>query len=87
MKNTTGNPVKGEDFFEDCQIHVDDLREKLRSKAHLLITGPRRSGKTSLISEFRMQEGKEAEFDCINLVVQGETSAVDFYRHCIIRPA
>lgn len=50
MRNITGNPVDGDDFFgreEDLQ----QLRIAVEDGNHILLLGPRRVGKSSLIAE------------------------------------
>lgn len=48
MRNITGIPARGEDFFKR-DILVDRLWEMLESGENILIAAPRRVGKTSLI--------------------------------------
>ena len=57
MQNITGNPVDGDDFFgrkdELCQ-----LRSSVEAGNHVLLVGPRRVGKSSLVAELARQLAK-----------------------------
>lgn len=48
MRNITGSPAEGEDYFER-PIELDRLRRELGNGANLRINAPRRVGKTSLV--------------------------------------
>lgn len=58
MKNITGSPVEHDDFFER-PAHLERLQRELRNNANILLTAPRRVGKTSLALRFCAQERKE----------------------------
>lgn len=47
-----GNPVTGDDFF-DREVEMRELLALLASGAHVMVTAPRRIGKTSLLLEAR----------------------------------
>lgn len=64
MKNITGSPVEHDDFF-DRPRDIARLRRELDNHANLLLTAPRRVGKTSLIlrlCELERQAGRGAVF-------------------------
>jgi uncharacterized protein len=50
LKRATGNWVVGDQFW-DREVEVDLFLERLQEGAHLLLTAPRRIGKTSLLKE------------------------------------
>jgi len=64
MKNITGSPVEHDDFF-DRPGDIERLQRELGNKANILLTAPRRVGKTSLIlrlCELESTEGRTAAF-------------------------
>jgi hypothetical protein len=64
MRNVTGSPVEHEDFF-DRPRDLARLRRELTNGANLLLTAPRRVGKTSLVlrlGELERQAGRCAVF-------------------------
>ncbi len=58
MRNITGTPVEGADFF-GRQEEVDQFLELLEEKANILLTAPRRVGKTSFVLEVCRRWEKE----------------------------
>lgn len=48
MKNKTGSPVEGDDFF-DRERELASFQRNLENEADLLLTAPRRVGKTSFV--------------------------------------
>jgi hypothetical protein len=50
LKRATGNWVVGEQFW-DREVELSLLDERLTEGAHVLLTAPRRIGKTSLLKE------------------------------------
>ena len=50
MENVTGNPVEGDDFFGRGD-ELKQLRQAVESGNHVLLVGPRRVGKSSLVAE------------------------------------
>ncbi len=50
MENITGKAVVGKDYLKTRLFLVDELRAKVR-KYSVIIEGPRRFGKTSVIKE------------------------------------
>ena len=64
MRNITGSPTEGADFF-NRHSELRQLRTELDNDANLLLTAPRRVGKTSLalkLCELRRKEKWEAAF-------------------------
>lgn len=64
MRNITGSPVEHDDFF-DRPRDLARLRKELANKANVLLTAPRRVGKTSLVlrlCELERQAGRTAVF-------------------------
>lgn len=64
MRNITGSPVENDDFFDRPQ-DLSRLQRELANKANILLTAPRRVGKTSLVlklCELERKEGKTAVF-------------------------
>ncbi len=50
IKNRTGSPVTGDDFF-DREYELKQLLKAIEAKDHVLITAPRRVGKSSLLKK------------------------------------
>ena len=48
MRNVTGVPVEDDDFF-DRGHEIERFLQEIRNNANLLLTTPRRVGKTSLV--------------------------------------
>ena len=75
MKSSTGRWVSGDDFF-DRVSELRVLNGQVRSGNHLLLTGQRRMGKTSILREL----GRKLETEgwvFLFIDVQGETSEKD----------
>ncbi len=72
MENITGFPVTYQDFLTTRLYLVDEFREEVRKKS-ILIVGPRRFGKTSLLKEFIRQNSEisENEFNTLFLELEG----------------
>jgi len=58
MRSSTGRWVSGTDFF-DRESELAVLRTRVRERNHLLLTGQRRMGKTSILQEL----GRRLETD------------------------
>ena len=58
MRSSTGRWVSGEDFF-DREAELDVLESRVRGRNHVLLTGQRRMGKTSILREL----GRRLECD------------------------
>lgn len=64
MRNITGSPVESDDFFDRPQ-DLARLQRELANKANVLLTAPRRVGKTSLVlrlCELERSTGRTAVF-------------------------
>ncbi len=64
MKNIAGPPVEHDDFF-DRPNDIARLRHELDNQANILLTAPRRVGKTSLVlrlCELECSAGRTASF-------------------------
>jgi uncharacterized protein len=79
MHIVTGNVVTGENFFEERRPIVRKLEEMLQT-TDVLIVGPRRTGKTSLIKEYlRLQEEADENFKSIFIDLESTKNLYDFY--------
>ena len=79
MKSATGRWVSGDDFF-DREPELQILKERVRAGNHLLLTGQRRMGKTSVARELgRRLEAEDWVFLFAN--VEGATCAEDVIAH------
>ena len=58
MRSSTGRWVSGDDFF-DREAELDVLETRVRASNHVLLTGQRRMGKTSILREL----GRRLEHD------------------------
>ncbi len=58
MRSSTGRWVSGSDFF-DREHEIEVLKARVRDRNHLLLTGQRRMGKTSILQEL----GRRLESD------------------------
>ena len=58
MRNITGSPVEGNDFFGRVD-ELDKLLRLLRNGNHVLLLGPRRMGKSSMVAEIGRRLKKE----------------------------
>ena len=75
MRSSTGRWVSGEDFF-DRESELALLRDLVRNRNHVLLTGQRRMGKTSVIRELgRRLEAEDWLF--LFTDVEGATCAED----------
>jgi hypothetical protein len=77
MRNITGSPVEGDDFFNRPEI-LAKLRRELDNLANILLVAPRRVGKTSLVlrlcEEWRSDPKRKAVF----LDVEGRSDELAF---------
>ena len=75
MKSSTGRWVSGDDFFDrDAELRI--LESRVRDRNHVLLTGQRRMGKTSILREL----GSRLEADgwiFLFVDVEGATCAED----------
>lgn len=62
MKSSTGRWVSGDDFF-DREPELQVLESRVRDGNHVLLSGQRRMGKTSILRELgRRLEGQDWVF-------------------------
>jgi hypothetical protein len=72
MRSSTGRWVSGDDFFNrDSELQT--LEERVRGGSHLLLTGQRRMGKTSIVRELG-RKLETAGWVFLFIDVEGETS-------------
>ena len=77
MEIVTGGITAGDDFFEGRKQYVDELA-KLISTNDILLVGPRRTGKTSLINEYLLRE-KENQGIYLYLNLEDCKGLYEFY--------
>ena len=54
MKSSTGRWVDGDDFF-NREADLENLKRSVVARNHILLTGQRRMGKTSVVRELGRQ--------------------------------
>src|SRR5579864_6796305 len=74
LKRATGNWVVGDRFW-DREVEMALFKERLAEGAHLLLTAPRRIGKTSLLKETARR--MEGEFLCLYVDLEKAESPAD----------
>lgn len=74
LKRNIGNWVAGDDFF-DREVELALFIERLTEGAHLLLTAPRRIGKTSLLKEAARR--LQSQFICLYVDLQKAESPSD----------
>src|SRR5579859_6724626 len=76
MRNITGAPVEGDDFFDRPAI-LAKLRRDLDNLANILLVAPRRVGKTSLVlrlcEQWKLDQKRQAVF--LNVEGRGDELA------------
>jgi AAA+ ATPase superfamily predicted ATPase len=77
LKSVVGQAVSGEDFF-DRPKEIKKLRKAINSGSHILISAPRRVGKTSLMYYLLDNPGEAQCF--VYLITQSINNANDFYK-------
>jgi len=81
MENITGSPVTHKNYLKTRLFLIEELKNLLR-KCSVIIEGPRRLGKTSVVKEFIRQETivreKDREFNILFLELEGEENVNDF---------
>jgi AAA+ ATPase superfamily predicted ATPase len=76
-RNKVGPPVSGEDFFDRPQ-EIKKIMRALKSDHHILISSPRRVGKTSIL--FKLADMGEEDFYFLYVITQSINSESDFYK-------
>jgi len=77
MKNVIGSPASGEDYF-DRPIIEKRVWEALSNKCNVLISSPRRVGKTSLL--FHMVDTADNSFYPLYVITQSVGTRNDFFK-------
>ena len=75
MRNYTGPPVTGDDFYGRAK-ELKKMKDLLEKGMSIFIPGPRRIGKTSLAKEFMRQNEGSYRFIYFNL--EGKRSLLEF---------
>ncbi|OJW73967.1 AAA family ATPase [Spirosoma sp. 48-14] len=78
MTNKIGSPVEDEDFF-DRKIELAEAWDLLQSGNHLLISAPRRVGKTSLVRRL-VKDAHGVDWKSLFINVEGEENEIGFVR-------
>ena len=78
MKIVAGGIPTGNDFYDGRKNSVIELREKL-DKKDVLVLGPRRTGKTSVIKEYLVQEEKAGNTYNIFIDLEKVQTLYEFY--------
>ncbi len=77
MKNKVGQAVSGEDYF-DRPSEQNKIIRALRNDANVLISSPRRIGKTSIL--FKLVDSDIEGFHFLYIITQSIKTEDDFYR-------
>ncbi len=77
MRNITGQAVSGEDFFERPK-EIKRLWRALASGSNILITAPRRVGKTSIL--FHLRDNPRQHFSFIYIITESVNTENEFYK-------
>jgi hypothetical protein len=80
MKNKTGIPVRGADFFERDNL-INAAWDYLERGLHILIAAPRRVGKTSLM--FYLMDHPKEKYSFIYLITESVNNENEFFRRFI----
>ncbi|MEZ0483545.1 AAA family ATPase [Fibrella aquatica] len=81
MRNRVGSPVEGEDFF-GREVELITAWELLEAENHLLISAPRRVGKTSLVRHL-VKDAEVRGWKALFVNVEGEDSEIGFVRQLV----
>lgn len=77
MEIVTGGITTGDDFFEGRKQYITELSKIIKTN-DILLVGPRRTGKTSLIKEYILQE-KLSKGLCLYLNLEDCKGLYEFY--------
>lgn len=80
MKNITGVPVRGADFFRRDKL-IAKARELINKDSNILIAAPRRVGKTSLM--FFLMDHAEESYYYQYLITESVNNENEFYRRLV----
>ncbi len=76
MRKGGSNWVDGGDFF-DRDTELEALEERVRERAHTLLTAQRRMGKTSLVRELQRRLVEAGEFEVVFVDLEAATDPAD----------
>lgn len=80
MKNIAGQPVRGNDFFERPTL-LRQFQQKIKSGSSVLISAPRRVGKTSLM--FHVQDTGMEGYHFIYLITESVNSENEYFKRIL----
>lgn len=80
IKLQTGQAVKGENFFKRDK-EIKEIWKKLNRESNILISAPRRVGKTSIM--YYLEDNPQDEFIPIFLIVQSINDENEFYKRVL----
>ena len=78
LRSTTGSPAEGEDKFFPRQKVVDKITRKLAAGENLLISAPRRIGKSSILKHIKKH--KQADQIILYISVMSVDSSEEFFK-------
>ncbi len=78
LHNKVGPPVEGDDFF-GRETEIAENWTDIQDGHHVLITAPRRIGKSSLVKRI-IKEARDAGWKAAYVDVQGVTDEIGFYK-------
>ncbi len=84
MRNITGQAVSGDDFFHRPR-EIKRLWKALESGSNILITAPRRVGKTSILFHFR--DNPQQDFSFVYIITESIDSENEFYKRLYVEIA
>lgn len=82
IKNIAGQPVRGENFFGRPAL-VREFQQKINSGGSILISAPRRVGKTSLM--FNVHDNGLEGFYFIHMITESVNSENEYFKHILHR--
>lgn len=77
MRNRVGPAVSGGDFFKRPG-EIKKIWRAIESDTHILMSAPRRVGKTSIL--FHLLENQKNNYCCIYIITQSIANENDFYK-------
>lgn len=82
IKNIAGQPVRGDNFFDRPAL-VREFQKKINSGGSILISAPRRVGKTSLM--FHVHDIGMDGFYFIHMITESINSENEYFKHILHR--
>ncbi len=77
MKNIVGQPVRGKDFFERPKV-IKKIWKALESSSDILISAPRRSGKSSIM--LYLLDNPKENYNFIYIIVESIDNENEFFK-------